>query len=156
MARCDRCGFRRIGLARSRCFVCGTSVCENCQIVTGFTPGSEGWAPPFTYPWTGSHATAYHTVCSWECFDRWAWGFISRGHAPRRFRHDYALGGIRLHPAAARRAVAMSEDYRRRQLLEQARHLIEAEDHEGAAEIYQKLGMWKEAGDIRRTGRRQV
>ncbi|HEX9339890.1 MAG TPA: hypothetical protein VF992_01785 [Thermoplasmata archaeon] len=50
----------------------------------------------------------------------------------------------------------MSEDYRRRQLLEHARHLVEAEDHEDAARIYQQLRMWKEAGETRRAGRRRV
>src|SRR2546422_491892 len=50
----------------------------------------------------------------------------------------------------------MAEDHRRGQLLEQARHLIEAEDHESAAGIYQSLGLWKEAGEVRRNGRRQI
>ena len=72
------------------------------------------------------------------------------------FGQHYVLGGVRLHPGTAGRAVAMAEDHRRGQMLEQARHLIEAEDHEAAAGIYQKLGMWKEAGEIRRNGRRQI
>ncbi|TLZ74232.1 MAG: hypothetical protein E6K06_01005 [Methanobacteriota archaeon] len=50
----------------------------------------------------------------------------------------------------------MAEDHRRRQGLAHAQHLIEAEDHESAAKIYQTLGMWKEAGEVRRSGRRQV
>jgi len=125
-------------------------------MVVGFSEGLGRGPPRFQYPAIGDLATAYHAVCSWECFDKWAWGFISRGHAPKRLGLDYTLGGMRLHPAAARRAVAMSEDHRRRQMLEQARHLIEAEDHESAARIYQQLAMWKEAGDIRRAGRRQI
>src|SRR2546430_16688711 len=50
----------------------------------------------------------------------------------------------------------MAEDHRRRQALAHARHLIEAEDHEGAAKIYQTMGMWKEAGEVRRSGRRHI
>jgi len=41
-------------------------------------------------------------------------------------------------------------------MLEHARHLIEAEDHEAAAKIYQQLRMWKEAGETRRAGRRRI
>ncbi len=98
----------------------------------------------------------YHTVCSWECFEHWAWTFISRGHTPVVFGQQYVLGGIQLHPGTAGRAVAMAEDFRRTQKLAQVRNLIEAEDHESAAGIYQELGMWKEAGEVRRNGRRQI
>ncbi len=41
-------------------------------------------------------------------------------------------------------------------MLDHARQLLEAEDHEGAVRVYQDLGMWKEAGEARRAGRRQV
>src|SRR5256712_14090708 len=87
----------------------------------------------------------YHTVCTWECCDRWAWTFISRGHAPAVLGQQYVLGGIRLHPGTAGRTVALAEDFRRTQKLAQVRNLIEAEDHESAAGIFQELGMWKEA-----------
>src|SRR3989475_11475095 len=50
----------------------------------------------------------------------------------------------------------MAEDHRRGQLLEQRRVVVEAEDHEAAAGICQSLGPWKEAGEVRRNGRRQI
>jgi len=77
-------------------------------------------------------------------------------HSPVVLGQDYVLGGIRLHPGTAGRAVAMAEDFRRTQKLAQVRNLIEAEDHESAAGIYQELGMWKEAGEVRRNARRQI
>lgn len=137
--------------------VCGAVLCENCQMVAGYgqpQPIASGQSsdPGLRYP----TVPACDTVCSWECFDRWAWTFISRGHAPVMFGQHYVLGGVRLHPGTAGRAVAMAEDRRRGQMLEQVRHLIEAEDHEAAAGIYQNLGMWKEAGEVRRNGRRQI
>jgi hypothetical protein len=33
---------------------------------------------------------------------------------------------------------------------------VEAEDFEAAARVYQEIGMWKEAGEVRRMARRQV
>ncbi len=137
--------------------VCGAILCENCQMVAGYAQSHFGAAPLPVNPAVRYPAVpSYHTVCCWECFDRWAWTFISRGHAPAVIGQNYVLGGVRLHPGTAGRAVAMAEDHRRGQRLEQARHLIEAEDHEAAAGIYQSLGMWKEAGEVRRNGRRQI
>ena len=137
--------------------VCGAVLCENCQMVAGYAQPGPAASQPLSNPALRySTIPAYHTVCSWECFDRWAWTFISRGHAPGMFGQHYILGGVRLHPGTAGRAVAMAEDHRRGQMLEQARHLIEAEDHEAAAGIYQKLGMWKEAGEARRHAKRTV
>ncbi len=137
--------------------VCGALLCENCQMVAGYAQPHLAESPQSSdFASRNSTVPPYHTVCSWECFDRWTWTFISRGHAPVTFGHHYVLGGVRLHPGTAGRAVAMSEDHRRNQMLEQVRNLIEAEDHESAARIYQKLGMWKEAGEVRRSGRRQI
>jgi len=136
--------------------VCGALLCENCQMIVGSTEGDLARGSGRLPGGYGSFGPVYHAACTWDCFDRWAWSFISRDHAPKRFGPGYVLGGIRLHPAAAQRAVAMAEDHRRRQALAHARHLIEAEDHEGAAKIYQTMGMWKEAGEVRRSGRRHI
>ena len=157
MGKCERCGYRGWRLTHSRCMVCGAILCENCQMVAGYAQSHLGAAPlPVDPAVRYSAVPLYHTVCSWECFDRWAWTFISRGHAPSVIGQNYVLGGVRLHPGTAGRAVVMAEDHRRGQRLEEARHLIEAEDHESAAGIYQSLGMWKEAGEVRRNGRRQI
>ncbi len=44
----------------------------------------------------------------------------------------------------------------RQTLLDRAKHLIEAERLEEAAQIYEHLGMYKEAGELRRRARQQV
>src|SRR2546422_3890975 len=137
--------------------VCGAILCESRQMAARSAQSHLGAEPlPVDPAVRYSAVPLYHTVCSWECFDRWAWTFISRGHAPSVIGQNYVLGGVRLHPGTAGRAVVMAEDHRRGQRLEEARHLIEAEDHESAAGIYQSLGMWKEAGEVRRNGRRQI
>ena len=158
LGKCERCGFRRWRLSRTRCMVCGADLCEKCQMVAGYANAHMTGSvrtPEFTLP-RAATVSPYHTVCSWECFEHWAWTFISRGHTPVVFGQQYVLGGIQLHPGTAGRAVAMAEDFRRTQKLAQVRNLIEAEDHESAAGIYQELGMWKEAGEVRRNGRRQI
>src|SRR2546428_5461311 len=137
--------------------VCGAILCENCQMVAGYAQSHLGAALLPVDPAVRTSAVPlYHTVCSWECFDRWAWTFISRGHAPSVIGQNYVLGGVRLHPGTAGRAVVMAEDHRRGQRLEEARHLIEAEDHESAAGIFQSLRMWEATGEGRRNGRRQI
>src|SRR5207245_8701759 len=115
--------------------VCGAALCENRQMVAGYAndhvTGSA--RPPESTLARPSLLSPYHTVCSWECFDRWAWTFISRGHAPAVLGQQYVLSGIRLHPGTAGRGVALAEDFCRTQKLAQVRNLTEAEDHESAA-----------------------
>ena len=129
MGKCERCGFRRWRLSRTRCMVCGAALCENRQMVAGYAndhvTGSA--RPPESTLARPSLLSPYHTVCSWECFDRWAWTFISRGHAPAVLGQQYVLGGIRLHPGTAGRTVAPAEDFRRTQKLAQVRNLTEAD-----------------------------
>ncbi len=50
----------------------------------------------------------------------------------------------------------MAEQHRATLQLQHARNLLEAERFEDAAKIYDGLGMWKEAGDARRHGKRNV
>jgi ribosomal protein L37AE/L43A len=50
----------------------------------------------------------------------------------------------------------MVSDHRRKVALATAINMINAERHEEAAKIYEGLGMFKEAGEVRRVGRRQV
>ena len=129
LGKCERSGFRRWRLSRTRCMVCGAALCENCQMVagsanadlTGCVRSSESTWPRVP------NVSPYHTVCSWECFDRWAWTFISRGHAPAVLGQQYVLSGIRLHPGTAGRGVALAEDFCRTQKLAQVRNLTEAD-----------------------------
>ncbi len=69
---------------------------------------------------------------------------------------DWMLAGFVLASAVAQRAVTMYQQFVTQQKLEHARKLIDADQIEGAAMIYQELGMWKEAGDLRRRARQQV
>src|SRR2546426_8102892 len=136
--------------------VCGAILCENCQMVAGYAQSHLGAEPLPVDPAVRTSAVPlYHTVCSWECFDRWAWTFISRGHAPSVIGQNYVLGGVRLHPGTAGRAVVMAEDHRRGQRLEEARHLIEAEDHESAGGVHQSPRHWEGGGESPGAGRRQ-
>src|SRR2546427_11474963 len=74
--------------------VCGAILCENCQMVAGYAQSHLGAEPlPVDPAVRYSAVPLYHTVCSWECFDRWAWTFISRGHAPSVIGQNYVLGG---------------------------------------------------------------
>src|SRR5438128_2108205 len=107
--------------------VCGVVLCENCQMVAGYAQSHLALSPRSSdSSLLYSTIPPYHVVCSWECFDRWAWTFVSRGHAPVMIGQAYVLGGVRLHPATAGRAVAMADARRRGQLLEPARHLTQA------------------------------
>src|SRR5439155_6975266 len=57
--------------------VCGALLCENCQMIVGSTEGDlarESGRLPGGY---GSFGPVYHAACTRDCFDRWAWSFIS-------------------------------------------------------------------------------
>src|SRR2546428_11985218 len=114
--------------------VCGALLCESCQMIVGSTEGDLARMSGRSAGGYGSFGPVYHAACTWDCFDRWAWSFISRDHAPKRFGPGYVLGGIRLHPAAAQRAGAMAEDHRRRPAPAPARHLLQAEEQHAAAQ----------------------
>jgi len=75
--------------------VCGAGLCENCQMVAGYAQSLLAVSPRSSdSSLRYSAIPPYHTVCSWECFDRWAWTFISRGHAPAMIGQTYVLGGV--------------------------------------------------------------
>jgi len=97
-----------------------------------------------------------HYVCSWACFDRWASGFMAAGQPPLVSGQTCTLAGVYLHPAPTARAIQMYRDQVRAQKLQLAGQLVQAEDFEAAAKAYQEIGMWKEAGEVRRRSRRQV
>ncbi len=64
--------------------------------------------------------------------------------------------GVALGPAFLDRVGRMISDHKRKWALASAINYISAERHEDAAKIYESLGMHKEAGEVRRAGRRQV
>ncbi len=158
MAKCPTCGYREFGMMLSQCYVCGRRICSRCSMAFGISENlTYQSANPWTYQQGGWQTQPFrYATCSWDCFDRWAWSFISRNQAPVLAGRAYDLGGIHLNPAPATRALKMYEDNRRRNQTDLAQKLLQAEDYEGAARVYQELGMWKEAGDARRRGRRVV
>ncbi len=152
--------------------VCGRKGCEQCQTLFGFTqrvierrasgptsvdvgffsvsvPGSEGGLEAQGKPQP-------QRVCSMECFDRWAWSYISEGYTPVVKGEYVMLGGVFLSPQAAMRAQRIAHDFLSSRRAAHAKSLIAAENFEAAAKIYEELGMWNEAGEARRLGRRQV
>src|SRR5437879_13003376 len=106
--------------------VCGALLCENCQMIVGSTEGDLSRGSGRLSGGYGSLGPVYHAACTWVCFDRWAWSFISRDIAPKRLGPGYDLGGIRLQRAAARRAVALSGEARRRRGRVRVRHFVGA------------------------------
>ena len=158
MAACPNCGFREFGLALSQCYVCGRRLCKRCAMAFGISENLVYKNPnPWAYdPGGWQPQPVQYASCSWDCFDRWAWTFISRNQAPVLAGQTYDLGGIHLYPGPAARALKIYEDSRRRNQTDLAQKLLQAEDYEGAARVYQDLGLWKEAGDARRQGRHVV
>jgi|GEM_PF-2708933 len=167
MATCRRCRFSRLGLKQFKCYVCGQDVCEKCRTVFGYTQEFVYTAPSAPayisgVPVGGSaggyvpRPPVYYTVCSSTCFDRWAWTKIAGGQVPLTNGQVWTLAGFTLEAILAQRAVKMYQDHVRQTRLATAKSLVEAEDFEAAAQAYQALGMWKEAGEVRRMARRQV
>lgn len=143
MGSCPRCGNSGFLLKTYGCMSCGTIGCERCQIAAGQYRKPDGNATPFR-------------TCSWECFDRWAWSHVSQGNDATPWGSAWVFQNVELVPSAAGRVKKMAEDLRRERALGHAINLINAERHEDAARIYESLGMWREAGEARRVGRRQV
>ena len=171
MGTCARCGAQSLFLKGSKCAACGRDGCDTCQTILAewqtfkevpgrapqavqrgrvvtYNPGSPGGYVP--------HKRVPYRFCGTECFDRWAWGYVQSGAVPMSNGQEWMLAGFVLASAVAQRAVTMYQQFVTQQRLEHARRLIDAEQIEGAAMIYQELGMWKEAGDLRRRARQQV
>ncbi len=125
------------------CRTCGKTGCKNCLHGVGYTPRADGkWDPWVT--------------CSWECFDAWASHYVSGGSHLEMFGSSPSFLGVALSPQAAGRVGAMVADHQRKWALATAINYVNAERHEDAARIYETLGMHREAGEVRRAGRRQV
>ncbi len=133
MAVCPNCGNSRLFLEPLTCEGCRKIGCERCLGVYAYT-----------YPIAGAKPVA-HRVCSWDCFDRMVAYNLGRGLTLAYAGGLWYFGSFQLRPEAAQRAVKM-----------QAEHFLLAERHEDAAQLYESIGMWKEAGDARRLKQRQV
>ncbi|HYM40083.1 MAG TPA: hypothetical protein VEY12_08080 [Thermoplasmata archaeon] len=133
MAVCPNCGHRELFLHPLTCEGCRKVGCDRCL-----------GAYAYTYPVVGEPAVA-HRVCSWDCFDRMATYNVGKGLTITPSGGYWYFGSYQLVPEAAQHAVRI-----------QAEHFVLAERHEDAARLFEAVGMWKEAGDTRRLGARQV
>lgn len=133
MAVCPNCGHSRLFLEPLTCEGCRKVGCDRCLGVYAYT-----------YPILGGKPVA-HRVCSWACFDRMAETNLGRGLTLATSGGRWYFGSYQLTPDAAPRAVRI-----------QAEHFVLAERHEDAAQLYESIGMWKEAGETRRLKQRQV
>jgi hypothetical protein len=95
-------------------------------------------------------------VCNRTCFTNWAHKVLSEGYEPGRSGERESLAGVVLRPDLAGNVKTMSATQRRRMALVKVARMVEAARYEDAAQIYETLGMYKEAGDTRRLGQRQV
>ncbi len=134
MATCPNCGYAKTFLRAKLCFTCGLRGCERCIVTPlGTTvPGAERGRRPLT-------------GCSWECFDRWVRAQLASGLIMVQWGPEYMLGGIILGGEANVRASKAS-----------AEHLILVGRSEDAASIYERIGLWREAGEARRGASRHV
>jgi DNA-directed RNA polymerase subunit RPC12/RpoP len=81
---------------------------------------------------------------------------VARGFSPVPWGSSWTISGVIIGPSFAARAHQMAEGHRANLQLQYARNLLEAERFEDAAKIYEGLGMYKEAGEARRHGKRNV
>jgi len=143
LAVCSHCGNQRFGLKLAGCLACGRPGCERCL-------------SSFGHVFVASNRYDARWICSWICYDRWAWSIVSQGHHLQSVGQGWALQGVTLGPDYAARTQRMIDTHERNLQLAHAKNLMDAERSEDAAGIYEGLRMWKEAGDARRTGRRAV
>ncbi len=133
MGVCPNCGRREWFLKPLSCEGCRKAGCDRCLGVYAYT-----------YPVAGAPPQG-HFICSWECFDRLATYNIGRGLTLTQSGGSWYMGSYQLIQEASVRAVRL-----------QAQNFVLAERHEDAARLYEAIGMWKEAGDVRRLKARQV
>ncbi len=134
MATCPTCGNKGFGLKVFGCSTCNRPGCVRClTIPVGMSfPDAEG-----------RQATAYS--CSWDCFDRAVRYQMSRGQTVSPWGEGYVFMGRILTGEAAWRVNRFHVE-----------NLVLAGRYEDAARLYERLGLWKEAGDMRSRMRQQV
>ncbi len=109
-------------------------MCERCLVI----PVSQ------SFPDSDGNQFTYYS-CTWDCFDRAVRYQFSRGQTVTQWGYGYVFMGRALLPEAAWRVNRMHVE-----------NLVIAGRHEDAARLYEKLGMWKEAGDMRARAKQQV
>lgn len=138
MAVCPSCGSSKLLLRRDVCVTCGKQGCERCLQVFGSAQRAPGTD------------TIAQRVCSDACFERWMMRALEGGITPTPWGPRWSVQGTVLEDRFWPRAYEISERHRVNLRLRHVQHLLEAEHTEAAAEVYESLGMWKEAGEVRR------
>lgn len=95
-------------------------------------------------------------TCSWNCFDAWASRLVAGGNQMQMWGSSVMFSGVALSSYTHDRVSRMIAEHQRKWALASAINYLNAERHEDAARIYESLGMHKEAGEVRRAGRKQV
>ena len=143
-AICPSCGYSKLLLKEATCLSCGKRGCERCLFMFG------------SFQANPSVDVVPQRVCSWSCFDGWASAMTAQGYSPVPWGPNWTFRGIVIQPQYVPRLRALAEQQRVNLQLKHAKNLVAAERFEDAATIYESLGMWKDAGDVRRTGKRTV
>lgn len=143
MAQCPSCGTEKLFLRQDRCLGCAKVGCDRCLWLVGTRPSPKG-------------ETIAHRVCSWTCFDRWVEPIVAQGFVPVPWGPGWGLNGVALRVEFVSRLNQIVELRRRDLQLRHARNLVQAERFEDAAQTFEALGMWREAGETRRIARRNV
>jgi hypothetical protein len=144
VAVCPSCGRSKLLLRSIVCVTCGKQGCERCLQ----TFGSLQRAP-------GTDTIAQY-VCSDGCFERWMTRALEQGVTPTLWGPRWSVQGTVLEDRFSPRAHEMAERHRVNLRLQYAERLLEAERTEDAAEVYESLGRWKEAGEVRRKAKQGV
>ncbi len=93
------------------------------------------------FPDSSGNQVSYKS-CGWPCFENAARYQISRGGTVGQWGSGYTFHGMVLGSESSYIALKI-----------QAESFVIAERVEDAARTYEKIGMWKEAGDLRRRTR---
>ncbi len=118
-------------------------MCSSCALVLGHAYRADGKPEPWS-------------SCSWMCFDRWGAYQVASGSQIVAWGNAWTFQGVVLYEGPLNRVAGMIAEHKRKLALAAAANSLVAERHEDAARIYEGLGMFKEAGETRRLGRRQV
>jgi hypothetical protein len=126
------------------CVSCAKRGCEKCFHAFGKAQPSP--AADMIPQW----------ACSRACFELWIGRAISHGFSPIPWGNSWAIEGTVLESAYAPQVNHLAEQHRVKLRLQHALNLLKAERFEDAAKVYESLSMWKEAGEARRNGKRNV
>ncbi len=140
---CPNCHASGFLFVLEPCRTCGRQGCKNCLSTFGVRALATGTGEPWK-------------TCSPACFDNWAAHYVSTGADVSAWGPNWVFEGLVLGPDYLARVRYFIADHKRKWALANAVNMLNAERHEDAARIYESLGMYREAGEARRAGKRQI